>query len=77
MNATSRTMVFVGVATVAALAAAGVRYANRPVAIEGFSDMGQEFYADFQDPLKALELSVVKYDAETKEPQTFSVRQND
>ena len=77
MNATSRTMVFVGVATVAALAAAGVRYANRPAAIEGFSDMGQEFFADFKDPLKALELSVVKYDAETKEPQSFSVRQND
>jgi hypothetical protein len=77
MNATSRTMVFVGVAAVTALAAAGVRYANRPVAIEGFSDMGQEFFADFADPLKALELSVVKYDTETNEPQSFSVRQND
>jgi hypothetical protein len=77
MNATSRTMVFVGVAAVAALAAMGVRFANQPAAIEGFSDVGQEFFADFKDPLKAMELSVVKYDTETREPLSFSVKQND
>ena len=77
MNATSRTLVFVGVAAVAAVAAMGVRYANQPASIEGFSDVGQEFFTDFKDPLKALELSVVKYDAESKEPISFSVRQNE
>lgn len=77
MNATSRTMVFVGVAAVAALAAMGVRFANQPAAIEGFSDVGQEFFADFKDPLKAMELSVVKYDTETREPLSFSVKQNE
>ncbi len=77
MNATSRTMVFVGVAAVAALAAMGVRFANQPAAIEGFSDVGQEFFADFKDPLKAMELSVVKYDSETREPLSFSVKQNE
>jgi len=77
MNATSRTMVFVGVAAVAALAAVGVRFANQPAAVEGFSDVGQAFFADFNDPMKALELSVVKYDAETREPLSFSVKQND
>lgn len=70
-------MVFVGVAAVAALAAMGVRFANQPAAIEGFSDVGQAFFADFNDPLKAMELSVVKYDAETREPLSFSVKQND
>lgn len=70
-------MVFVGVAAVAALAAMGVRFANQPAAIEGFSDVGQEFFADFQDPLKAMELSVVKYDTETREPLSFSVKQNE
>lgn len=70
-------MVFVGVAAVAALAAMGVRFANQPAAIEGFSDVGQEFFADFKDPLKAMELSVVKYDSETREPLSFSVKQNE
>lgn len=77
MNATSRTLVFVGVAAVAAVAAMGVRFANRPAAVEGFSDVGQEFFADFKDPLKAMELSVVKYDADAKEPLSFSVKQNE
>ena len=77
MNATSRTLVFVGVAAVAAVAAMGVRLANQPAAVDGFSDVGQEFYADFKDPLKAMELSVVKYDAEAKEPLSFAVKQND
>ena len=77
MNATSRTMVFVGVAAVAALAAVGVRFANQPAAVEGFSDVGQAFFADFNDPMKAMELSVVKYDAETREPLSFSVKQNE
>lgn len=77
MNATSRTMVFVGVAAVAALAAVGVRFANQPAAVEGFSDVGQAFFPDFNDPMKAMELSVVKYDAETREPLSFSVKQND
>jgi hypothetical protein len=70
-------MVFVGVAAVAALAAMGVRFANQPAAIEGFSDVGQEFFADFKDPLKAMELSVAKYDSETREPLSFSVKQNE
>lgn len=70
-------MVFVGVAAVAALAAVGVRFANQPAAVEGFSDVGQAFFPDFNDPMKAMELSVVKYDAETREPLSFSVKQND
>ncbi len=77
MNTTNRTLTFVVVAAVAAVAAFGARYANRPVSVEGFSDVGQEFFADFKDPLKASALSVVKFDAEAKEPLAFSVNQND
>lgn len=77
MNATFRTLVFAGVAAVAALAAIGVRYANSPAAVEGFSDVGDEFFADFKDPLKASELSVAKYDTDAKEAISFSVKQND
>ena len=77
MNTTNRTFTFVAVAAIAALAALGARYANRPVDVDGFSDVGQEFFADFKDPLKASALSVVKFDAEAKEPLSFSVTQND
>ena len=77
MNTTNRTFTFVAVAAITALAALGARYANRPVSVDGFSDVGQEFFADFKDPLKASALSVVKFDAETKEPLSFSVTQND
>ena len=58
MNATSRTLVFVGVAAFSAGAAMGVRFANRPAAVDGFSDVGQEFFVDFKDPLKASFASV-------------------
>jgi hypothetical protein len=77
MNATNRTLAFVAVAAVTALAAIGVRFANRPPVVEGFSDVGQEFYPDFTDPLKATELSVVKYDVDLKEARSFSVKRRE
>jgi len=77
MNATNRTLTFVAVAAVTALAAIGVRFANRPPVVEGFSDVGQEFYPDFTDPLKATELSVVKYDPDLKEARSFSVKRRE
>ncbi len=71
MNTTNRTLAFVAVAAFAALSAMGVKYINRPVANADFADVGQEFFAEFNDPLKATSLSVVKYDADAKEPLTF------
>ncbi len=77
MNTTNRTLIFVAVAAIACLSAFGVKYINRPVANADFADVGQEFFPDFKDPLKATSLSVAKYDPIAKEPLTFSVRQND
>lgn len=77
MNQTSRTFVFAIIAALSAAIAVGVRYANRPASVEGFTDVGQEFFENFKDPLKATSLSVVKYDSESKEPQSFAVNQND
>jgi hypothetical protein len=34
-------------------------------------------FSEFKDPLKATSLSVIKYDADAKEPLNFSVKQND
>lgn len=77
MNTTNRTLTFIAVAGIATLCAVGVKYINRPVANADFADVGQEFFPEFKDPLKATALTVVKYDADTKEPQSFSVKQND
>jgi hypothetical protein len=77
MNTTNRTFVFVAVAAFALLSAFGVKYINRPVPNADFADVGQEFFPEFTDPLKATSLSVAKYDPDAKEALTFSVRQND
>ena len=77
MNTTKRTLIFGAVAAFAVLSAAGVKYINRPVVNADFADVGDEFFKEFTDPLKATSLSVAKYDAETKEPMAFSVKQDD
>ena len=77
MNTTNRTLTFVAVAAFTFLTAFGVKYINRPVANADFADVGQQFFPDFADPLKATSLSVAKYDADAKEALTFSVKQND
>ena len=77
MNTTNRTLIFAAVAAVAVLSAVGVKYINRPVANADFADVGDEFFREFTDPLKATSLSVAKYDAEAKEPMAFSVKQDD
>ncbi len=77
MNTTGRTFVFLAVAAIALVASVGVQVLTEPKIVEGFSEVGQEFFPDFQDPLKARELSVSKFDSENSEVQTFTVKQND
>lgn len=77
MNNSNRTVVFLCVAGVSLVLAVAVHYAGRPAISEGFSEVGEEFFPEFLDPLAASELSVVRYDSENREPQSFSVRKND
>lgn len=77
MNPFSRTLKFAGVAAVSALLAAGSWYATQPSDVAGFGDVGQEFFPDFDDVVKATSLSVVDYDSDQKESASFSVEQND
>ncbi|MDA1232881.1 MAG: DUF4340 domain-containing protein, partial [Planctomycetota bacterium] len=77
MNTMNRTLIFVAVAAFAVLTAFGVKYINRPVANADFADVGQDFFPEFADPLKATLLSVAKYDAKAKEALNFSVKQDD
>lgn len=77
MNATGRTLLFVAVAAISLAASMGVQFLTQPSSVEGFSEVGQEFFPDFQDPLNAKELSVSKFDADSTEVQSFTVKQND
>ena len=77
MNPFSRTLIFAGVAAISALLAAGSWYATQPSDVAGFGDVGQEFFPDFDDVVKATSLSVVDYDSDQKESASFSVEQND
>lgn len=77
MNEQTRTLTFAGVAVVAALAAFGAWQANQPSTVDGFSEVGEEFFPDFDDATRATELTVIDYDKDSREPITFSVRKND
>lgn len=77
MNSTSSTLKFVGVAAVSAVVAMGARWASQPSQVEGYAEVGQEFFPDFEDVAKAAALSVVDYDDDEKDVQSFSVQQND
>lgn len=77
MNSTSRTLTFVGVAAVSALIAWGGWSASQPSSVEGFGDIGQEFFSDFDDALAARSLTVVDYDDEVKDIVEFSVKQDE
>ncbi len=77
MNTTNRTLTFLAFAALAVVSAAVVNYINRPAVNADFQDVGDEFFSEFTDPLKATSLGVAKYDPEAREPMVFSVKQND
>jgi len=77
MNSTNRTLMFLATAGGSLLLAFLVNVASAPKSVEGFSEVGQDFFPEFLDPLKAMALSVAKYDTEQKEKQSFSVKKND
>ncbi len=77
MNATSRTLVFGGIALLSALAAFGAWSFSQPAVIEGYSEVGSEFFPDFKDPLSATALSVSVYDKDQGEAIAFAVKQDD
>jgi hypothetical protein len=58
MNQTARTLLFVGAAVVSVAIAAGTHFANKTVDLAEFSDAGELFYPDFNDPNAATALQV-------------------
>ena len=77
MNPLTRTFAYVAVAGVSVIAASSAWYASKPSVVSGYGEVGQEFFEEFTDPTKATALSVVDYDEEAKDVQTFSVKQGD
>ncbi len=72
-----RTLTFVAGAAVCLAITTGIHYANRPVPIKEFGQVGQEFYPDFTDPTRATSLEVYIFDANRVQPLDFRVQRLD
>lgn len=77
MNPLSRTLAYAGTAGLTALLAFAAWSFSQPSSVEGFAEVGQPFFPDFDDATTATALTVVDYDSDEKDVQEFSVKQND
>jgi hypothetical protein len=73
MNELLKTLVFAAVALVLS-GAAYVSTRDRVVRNETFSDQGQAFFPDFQDPMRCTDLQVVDFDPGTATATPFEVK---
>lgn len=73
MKEISRTLVFLAVAALSVLGAAGMHWASRPKAQPEFEDVGKPFFANFKDPTEAKGLRVVSFDEDTASIKEFEV----
>ena len=73
MNELSKTLVFAAVALVLS-GAAYVSTRDRAARNETFSDQGQAFFPDFQDPLLCTDLQVIDFDPGTASATPFEVK---
>ena len=77
MSNATRTIIFAAVAAVSATLAAATHYFNRPVPLEGFELVGEEFYPEFTDPSEAKSLRVAAYNPDTASIKEFNVEFKD
>jgi len=75
MNEQSKTITFIAVAAGFAL----IGWFARPAAPtrDLLDDSGQEFFADFTDPLTAASLEIIDYDEDTSTPRAFKVARHE
>ncbi|WP_437192605.1 DUF4340 domain-containing protein [Planctomicrobium sp. SH527] len=73
MTQTIKTLLFVVMAAISIGVAAGTYYANRPVDLDDFVDVGEKFYPNFEDPNEATGLQVAAYQEETGKTELFKV----
>jgi hypothetical protein len=77
MQESKRTLIYVGTAVVTVALAAGTHWAMQPVPLEQFSDVGEEFYPDFDDPNGATALRVAAYNEDAARVDVFNVEFKD
>src|SRR5262245_24176700 len=73
MNETTRTLIFVGVAAVAGLAAWASQQQAPDIDKDKIPPQGAELFPDFKDALAAKSLEVVTFDDSTAELKQFRV----
>lgn len=77
MKEITRTLVFVIVAGASVAVAAVTHFVTRPAPLEGFEQVGEEFYPDFVNPSEAKSLRVVAYSEDTATVKEFNVEYTD
>ncbi|WP_437186231.1 DUF4340 domain-containing protein [Planctomicrobium sp. SH668] len=77
MTQTVKTLVFLGVAVASVVVAAGTYYSRQPADITDFTDVGTQFYPDFEDPAIATGLQVAAYNPENGKTDLFKVEVKD
>jgi hypothetical protein len=77
MQETTRTLVFLGVAALSVALAGAMHWATRPVPLAEFSDVGEEFFPEFDDPTAATGLRVAAYNQDAARVDIFNIEKKD
>lgn len=77
MHQSAKTLIFVAAAAASVAVAAGTYYSNKPADIADFSDVGDKFYPQFEDPSTATGLRVAAYNETSGKTEVFKVENKD
>jgi hypothetical protein len=75
MSESARTLAYAGVAVTSIVVAGLYGWLSQPDRVEGFANVGKEFYPEFVDPSEADSLRVVAFNDETATISRFGIAQ--
>lgn len=75
MSESARTLAYAGVAATSVILAGLYGWFTQPDRVEGFDQVGTQFYEDFTDPSEADSLRVVAFDEDTATIRKFEIAQ--
>ena len=75
MSESARTLAYAGVAVTSIVVAGLYGWMSQPDRVEGFANVGEEFYPEFVDPSEADSLRVVAFNDDTATIARFSIAQ--
>lgn len=76
MSESARTLAYAGVAVTSIIVAGVYGWVSQPDRVDGFDQVGSEFYEEFRDPSEADSLRVVAFDEETATTSEFAIKQD-